>query len=68
MSQQFPTWQKNHLNQANMAYFHHFCIKQSKTAQILYERGAIIYESPCTAVNDFFSQIILEVGAKFYFF
>ena len=48
MSQQCTTQQKNHLNLTNMASFHHFCIKQSKTAQILYERGAIIYESPCT--------------------
>ena len=30
-----------------MAYFHHFYLRQSETAQILYERGAIIYAPPC---------------------
>ena len=47
MSQQCTTWQKNHLNLANMAYFHHFCLKQSKTAQILMKGGSIIYKPPC---------------------
>ena len=51
MLQQCTRWQKNHLNLANMAYFHHFCLKQSKTAQIPYERGAIIYESPCSCLE-----------------
>ena len=59
-SQQCTTWQKNNLNLTNMAHFHYFCIKQSKTAQILYERGAIIYESPCiyTAMYFFMTNTV----------
>ena len=42
--------QKNHLT--NMAFFHHFCLRQSKTAQILYEGGgALFFLPPCRDVS-----------------
>ena len=44
-----------------MAYFHYFCQKQSKTAQILYYRGAIIYEPPCTIIERVISYMYLQV-------
>jgi len=39
MSQQCTLHQKNCLNLTYMALFHHFCLKQLKIGQILYDRG-----------------------------
>ena len=39
MSLQCTLQQKNCLNLTYMASFHHFCLKQSKIGQILYDRG-----------------------------
>ena len=59
MSQQCTIWQKNHLNLANIASSHHVCLKVSKTAQMLYERGG----------DDFFPTLYikkLEVKVAIY--
>ena len=47
MSQQCTTWQKNHLNLANMAFIHDFCLKQSETLKSCMKGVTILFLTPC---------------------